>query len=508
MTGDRPIGVLIAALGGEGGGVLTDWIVRAAMRSDLPVQSSSLPGVAQRTGATTYYVEIFPRTHRALEGRRPVLGLYPVAGAIDLMIATELLEAGRAMREGFVSPERTTLVAATHRVYATVEKMAMGDGRAAAEPILDAARRMPATAILFDPGADDRARSLPLNAIMLGAAAGSGTLPIPEDAFAQSIRDSGIAVEANLAGFDLGLRLARGEVVLAAPKSPAPTEAVAEGWPADLAAALDGLPGFMSDLAAAGVRRLVNYQDADYARLYLARLSRLAAEVRDQAALREAARHLALWMAYDDIVRVADLKSRPDRYRRVRDEVGAKAGEPVRVVEHFSPGVEEVSALLTPALGKRLFAWAERRNLLDRLSISLHVESTSLSGYWRLRLLAGLRRWRRRTWRFAEEQALIERWLGAIGAAAEKHPRLAREVAECARLVKGYGDTHRRGHGNLLRILDAVAAGRLDADGVARAREAALADPDGKAIGRVLDQRANSVTFSTNPAARREPQGG
>lgn len=113
-------------------------------------------------------------------------------------------------------------------------------------------------------------------------------------------------------------------MVLAAPKSPAPTEAVAEGWPADLAAALDGLPGFMSDLAAAGVRRLVNYQDADYARLYLARLSRLAAEVRDQAALREAARHLALWMAYDDIVRVADLKSRPDRYRRVRDEVGPR----------------------------------------------------------------------------------------------------------------------------------------------------------------------------------------
>ena len=74
MSDTRPVTLLIAALGGEGGGVLTDWIVSAAEACGLPVQSTSIPGVAQRTGATTYYVEIFPVPHRELGGKRPVLG--------------------------------------------------------------------------------------------------------------------------------------------------------------------------------------------------------------------------------------------------------------------------------------------------------------------------------------------------------------------------------------------------------------------------------------------------
>ena len=93
----QPLSILIAALGGEGGGVLTGWLVDAAIRSDLPVQSISTPGVAQRTGATTYYVEIYPETNAALGDRRPILALYPSPGAIDVMVASELIEAGRAL---------------------------------------------------------------------------------------------------------------------------------------------------------------------------------------------------------------------------------------------------------------------------------------------------------------------------------------------------------------------------------------------------------------------------
>src|SRR5487761_2767622 len=124
---ERPITILIAALGGEGGGVLTDWIVDTAMRADLPVQATSIPGVAQRTGATTYYVEIFPETQAALAGRRPLMALYPSPGGVDLMLASEVIEAGRALENGFVTPDRTLLVAATHRIYAVVEKAAMAD---------------------------------------------------------------------------------------------------------------------------------------------------------------------------------------------------------------------------------------------------------------------------------------------------------------------------------------------------------------------------------------------
>ncbi|HEY6864649.1 MAG TPA: indolepyruvate oxidoreductase subunit B, partial [Burkholderiales bacterium] len=77
---ERPITILVAALGGEGGGVLADWIVAAATALEFPVQSTSIPGVAQRTGATTYYIEIYPAKSTDLGGRRPVMTLTPAPG--------------------------------------------------------------------------------------------------------------------------------------------------------------------------------------------------------------------------------------------------------------------------------------------------------------------------------------------------------------------------------------------------------------------------------------------
>ena len=135
----RPFTILVAALGGEGGGMLADWLVDAAIHENFPVQSTSIPGVSQRTGATTYYVEIFPVPAM---GKLPVMALVPCPGGIDLMAASELVEAGRAMQNAFVSAERTTLVASTHRIYATSEKMVPGDGRYAAERIISAAPQL------------------------------------------------------------------------------------------------------------------------------------------------------------------------------------------------------------------------------------------------------------------------------------------------------------------------------------------------------------------------------
>ena len=125
----RPITLLIAALGGEGGGVLTHWIVSAASSLGFPVQSTSIPGVAQRTGATTYYIEILPVPWAELDGRQPVLALTPGVGDVDIVLASELLEAARAIANGFVTADRTMVIASSHRHYAIAEKMAMGDGR-------------------------------------------------------------------------------------------------------------------------------------------------------------------------------------------------------------------------------------------------------------------------------------------------------------------------------------------------------------------------------------------
>src|SRR5256885_8932194 len=176
MTDARPFTLVIAALGGEGGGVLTDWIVSAAEHCGLPVQSTSIPGVAQRTGATTYYIEIFPVALSALGGRRPVLALSPGVGDVDLVVASELLEAGRAISNGFVTADRTLLISSTSRVYLTVEKMQMGDGRYDSERLIKAVEQNAAAHLLFDMEVAAKQAGGIVKSGVGGAVAGSGGL--------------------------------------------------------------------------------------------------------------------------------------------------------------------------------------------------------------------------------------------------------------------------------------------------------------------------------------------
>jgi indolepyruvate ferredoxin oxidoreductase, beta subunit len=204
----RPVSLLIGALGGEGGGVLTDWIVAAALQSDLPVQSTSIPGVAQRTGATTYYIEVFPQTSRELGGRRPVLALSPGVGDVDMVVASEFLEAGRAVAGGFVTPDKTFVIASTHRFHAMAEKTAMGDGRFDAAKLMGAVERNAKAHVLFDMGAVAAAARAMINSVMLGAIAASGRLPIPAEAFEAAIR-AGKSADANLRGFKAGFEAAQ-----------------------------------------------------------------------------------------------------------------------------------------------------------------------------------------------------------------------------------------------------------------------------------------------------------
>jgi len=487
-TPARPLTVLIAAMGGEGGGVLTAWLVEAATATGLPVQSTSIPGVAQRTGATTYYVELWPEPVGP-DGREPIFALYPTPGDIDLMVASELLEAGRAIRSGYVAPGRTTLIASAHRVFAIGEKTAMADGRIDDTRIRKAARDMARTAILADFAATAQATGAPLNAVLLGAIAGSGRLPIPEDAFRDAIRASGKAVARNLAGFDRGLAAAEGDsqdtVVDDSASAPTPP-----GWEARIA----DYPAPLRIIAAEALPRLTDYQDRGYAELYLERLDRLASL--DPALAAEAARHLALWMCFEDVIRVAQLKIHPERVARIRAEIRARDDEPVRIAEFLKPGPEELAAILPPVLARRVLRWAERDGRLERYRFAMEVRTDTVWGFLRLRALAGLKPWRRRTHRFMEEQEAIEEWLAAIRRAVDVDRDLAAEVVACARLLKGYGDTYRRGRTNFRRLFDTIVAPVLDgrtgrfgaAEHLRRAREAALADPSGRALDRVLER--------------------
>ncbi len=481
----KPITILVGALGGDGGGVLCDWIVAAAHAQGLGVQATQIPGVAQRTGATTYYLEVMPAA-----GPQSVLALNPAIGEVDVALATELLEAGRMIFNGFVTPERTTLIASTHRVLAIAERTAMGDGSFDLGRLLRAVKERSKSQILFDMDQAAEEAGGVINAVLLGALAGSSRLPIPDAAFEAAIREGGKSVDTNLAAFAFGRGHARGELEQAV-REHHKRQAAAVGVGDLIDRARKAYPARSLDMVEEGIRRLATYQDRKYAALYLDRLDGLGPDL-----VRDVARHLAVRMSFEDVIRVAQAKTAPDRMARVRAEVRARPGEPVEITEHFKPGNEEIAAVLPP--------WAARWLLARRpFHLSMHVRSTTVWGFARLRFLASLRWWRPRSFRYIEEQAEIERWLEAIRTAAPLSVDLAREIAECARLIKGYGDTYKRGLANYHRIAAEVIApalaGRLTpraaADAVANARVAALADPEGQSLAKTLAAIAASATL-------------
>jgi indolepyruvate ferredoxin oxidoreductase beta subunit len=507
----RPITILVAALGGEGGGVLADWLVAAATSQRFPVQSTSIPGVAQRTGATTYYLEIFPATEDRLGGRQPVLALTPSPGNIDIMVASEFVEAGRAMQNGYVTPERTTLVASTHRIYSTIEKMAMGDGRYEEDRLHKAAQALAKRPVLFDMAALATQSGTVINAVLFGALAGSGALPLSREACENAIKGHGKGADASLRGFAAGWAHATGESVERARAdvkhwAGRASERVRAAFPAETHRILEE-----------GAARVAGYQDSAYADLYLDRLAPILQAEREAGGgpagfrvTNETGRHLALWMCYEDLIRVADLKTRRSRFERVRGEVMAKPEEPVTVVEYLKPGIEEVASVLPRGLAAKLLAWGERRG--RSFNRGIYLRTTSIHGFLMLRAMAGLRGVRRATSRWNDEQAMIERWLAAIAAATKRDTQLALEIALCARLLKGYGDTHKRGRANFIKLFDTLVEGRPElspaarAAEIRRAREAALADPEGRTLAGALGLPAPEPKARPIKLVRRDRQ--
>jgi indolepyruvate ferredoxin oxidoreductase, beta subunit len=517
----RPITLLIGALGGEGGGVLTGWIVTAAAARDLPVQSTSIPGVAQRTGATTYYIEVFPQKLRDLGGRQPVLALAPGIGDVDMVVASEFLEAGRVVAGGFVTPDRTLLIASTHRSHAITEKMAMGDGRFDSAKLMEAVEKNARAHMLFDMSAVAAKAGAMINSVMLGAIAASGVLPIPAGAFETAVR-AGRSAEANLRGFKAGFEAARRfetargskagavetEHGASAPSSPKEGEGARCGkrqmlspskTPVDADLETEAARfGAAADIVAEGVRRLAAYQDAAYARLYLDRLRPIgeadAGALAQGRLMREVARHLALRMSYEDVIRVAEEKIAPERMARIAAQIGAAPGEPVTIVEFLKPGIAEICAILPARIARPIVAVAERRGWMDRFHWGMEIRTTSVSGYLRFLLLSRLRRFRPMSYRYQEEQAAIDAWLVHVAAAAKKSGALALEVVDCARLIRGYGDTLKRGVANYAAIerevIEPVLAGDIPLargiDAIASARVAALADPEGERLAACL----------------------
>ncbi len=503
----QPVSLLVCALGGEGGGVLSEWLMDTARRAGFPAQSTSIPGVAQRTGATTYYIEVLPTPLSELNGKQPVFSLNPVPGALDALVSTELLETARQISLGLVSADRTRVFSSSSRSLTTLERMPMGDGRLDVQPLLDLIKQFSHESQVWDFSAMAKEQGTMVSAVMLGVIAASGVFPMSRKHYEATIGPGGSSA-ASLRGFAAAFErvhhMQTVQAMLADDQADKATPVADEP-------ALDGFPAPVRELATLGFARLCDYQHRNYAMRYVQRLQQvLDAEnaidplhVNGYSASREAARWLALWMAFDDIVRVADLKSRASRRQRVALEVKQQDGELLRVYEHFKPGVPEFAALLPAWLAAPVLRFDKARVMRGRepLALPLKIGSHSVSGMLALRLLAGLKWLRPLGSRFAVEQHDIQQWLDAVCTGLREDHGLGLQLALCGRLIKGYGSTNERAKRNLQHLLQHLAPATVNpspqwrADAVRQAREAALTDEAGLA----LDGKLHALGVAKRP---------
>jgi indolepyruvate ferredoxin oxidoreductase beta subunit len=504
MAPGRPIRISIHALGGQGGGVLADWIVDLAEYAGWVAQATSVPGVAQRTGTTVYYLELCAP---AADGREPVLALMPAPGDVDLVIASELMEAGRAIARGLVTPDRTVLIASSQRIMAISEKSEMGDGAMPAGKVVAAAQSASKRLVLADLQAIAERNGSVISAALFGAVAGARALPFEREAFEAAIRRGEVGVEASLKAFAAAFDLARGgaEPPPAPPVNPAPAPPrTALGLRQRIAQIL---PVQAHAYAGLGVDRCLDYQGRSYAGLYLDRLAavakadeQLGGEAFDWRLTREAARHLALWMTYEDVVRVADLKTRGGRMGRVRAEVRASEGQIVEVAEFMHPRFDELCDTLPDAIG----AWLKdngpaRRLLAPLFERGRQVSTSKLGGFLLLFGLARLRALRPLSHRHRVETERIGAWLASATNAARANYDLGVEIIALQRLVKGYGETHERGlrrYGAILQTLSGLTERRDAAQIARRLAQAALKDESGALLAREVEAAGGAAMIA------------
>ncbi|MET1416530.1 indolepyruvate oxidoreductase subunit beta family protein [Roseibium sp. HPY-6] len=490
------IKLAVMAVGGQGGGVLTNWIESLARSQGYHCQATSVAGVAQRTGATIYYIEMAPGDVAA-----PVFSLAPAAGDVDIAIAAEMMEAGRAIIRGFVTPDRTTLIASTHRMLAVSEKTVPGDGMASSDEVRAAAEVASQKLILADMDQAAVKVGSVISASLFGALAGSEALPFKREAFEEAIRTGGKGVEASLRAFAAGYDLAQnGEPAKPVEEKPLQQEVVAPKGPADiqsewarLEARVAALPEPVRLMATAGLTKVVDFQDCAYGTEYLDRLDALVkadTAEKEYELSRDAAKYIANAMAYDDVIRVADLKTRPQRFDRIEAEMGVGNDNVMHLTDYLHPRAEEIVGLLPEKLGRKMEndpAWMKR---IDRwFNRGRRLRTDSLRGFAMLYFLGGLRSWRLKTLRHKMEQDHLNDWLQMVAGYLPDRYGMAVEILRCRRLIKGYSDTHARGLSKFDKVLAGARMVEDREDGpqwVARLREAALKDEKGTELDGAL----------------------
>jgi indolepyruvate ferredoxin oxidoreductase beta subunit len=470
------IKILIPAVGGQGGGVLTEWLVQAFFFEGFDAQGISLPGLSQRGGSTVYYLEAHPKADS--EEKSIIFAQFPVPGEVDIILAQEFLELGRALELGYGS-DKTTIVTSTHRIYSTLEKMPIGSGIYSDENLRKLASAFSSNVIELDALKLSKANGmdeLAVNAILLGALSTSGAVPIEKKSFIRSIETVGVAVSASLKAFEVGWDYAN---------SSSDTKSLAK-WDSFVKNRTDKLedkekqeymhriskieseyPANLREILAESVYRLIDYQDIDYADKYLDEVSVINkidndTKVTNYKLTEFFAKNLALLMSYEDGIRVSELKIKSDRFKRIREEMRLRDDQVFHVVDYLKPEAEEIYGLLPNVLvapivsftQTRLFKkiWRRKRPL----TMGQMPVTNSFSGYFRLWMVAKMKFLRPHSYRYKKEYKLIKRYRESINKYASYDYKLGCLVAKSAQMVKGYGKVRRRTMDAFYRFLDNI----------------------------------------------------
>lgn len=454
MSQARIIKLLIFAMGGEGGLTLAHWLTSVAQAEGYRVQHTSLPGVAQRTGATSYYFEMISEQAIEAAETEPVFALEPAPGDVDIVFASELLEGVRAIDLGFVSPDTTTLITSSHREFLYSEKCVPGDGIISSDALLERIKAGAKNIFIGDFKAAATSKGAWLSPVLLGALAASKTLPFQAQTFRDILAQG---ASENIAGFEAGYQ----SFVEIETNIPDEIKSSMRNV-SEFDDMLDTLPASIRHMSLMGAERLLDYQNAKYARTYLERISKLAALTSSHdTVLEEFARQLALWMSYEDVIRVAQLKTRPSRLKKLRRKAAGE-GSIVRIVDFLKPGWQEFTSLLPTFIAKPLMASKTSSRAFEMLVPPLKINTTGVFGFTVLVFLRSLRPLRPMTYRNKHEHDLIERWTSCLSQALKSSPEVAVELVQCPKLLKGYGKVRDHGEQQLLQILSSIEGGNRD----------------------------------------------
>lgn len=482
--------ILIGTIGGQGGGVLSSWLVRGLIIHGWEAISIGLLGLSQRAGTVTYYVEAAPKT----AGRR-IHSVFATAGDVDLLLGQELLELGRLVQGGYASPNGY-VIGNTYRYQTTLEKMPAEGGVFSSASIINGARKVaPGRNYLLHAQEIVQQHRLPAltsNAFLLGAVVASPVFRMPVEPFLQAIAEDGVSVESSSAAFRLGHQMMQDGSLAkeserswrehCADESDTISERLLELKPqAALATLLNRCadsqqPARQRKALTAAVALLAEYQDARYVEHFAQKLR--AMETQAGVDLQHAhgdlfetlCVNLANWMSYEDPFRVAQLKTSPERYLRMAADFHQASGL-MQVRDYMVPDLSQ----LIDALPPRLASWfggsdtstsgapAAGKSATGKLThaspkFALRMRSNSVSGYWLMRLLAALRRIRPYSLRQQREERAIDDWLQAVAEAARSDLRIAIVLAEAGRVVKGYGWTREKAMSDIANAVSAMPA--------------------------------------------------